>query len=155
MPPIILTVLKVTFLLLLYFFVYRAVRTIAADLSGKRRSAEPAAPREPRATRAPRRTRGGTPTKLVVLDQNGSRLSSHRLDGTLRIGRDRACEITLDDTYVSQEHARIGERNGSWVVEDLGSTNGTYLNRQKVTVPTEISPGDRIRIGNTFLEVRR
>ncbi|HYH27871.1 MAG TPA: FHA domain-containing protein [Actinomycetota bacterium] len=155
MPPIVLTVLKITFLLLLYFFVYRAVRTIVADLYGRGRTTEPKPSREPRAARAPRRTRSGTPTKLVVLDQNGTKISSHRLEGTLRIGRDRGCEITLDDTYVSQEHARVAERNDSWVVEDLGSTNGTYLNRQKVTVPTAVSPGDRIRIGNTFLEVRR
>jgi pSer/pThr/pTyr-binding forkhead associated (FHA) protein len=52
-------------------------------------------------------------------------------------------------------HARISDRNGSWIVEDLGSTNGTYLNQQKVTVPVQISPGDRIRVGKTYLEVRK
>ncbi len=147
----VLTILKFALLALLYFFVWRAVRAVVIDLYG---------PREQRGERSrerskPARRGRGTPTKLVVLDANGSRVSTHRLSGSLDIGRDAACAIRPDDTYLSQQHARIFERNGSWVVEDLGSTNGTYLNQQKVTVPSQISPGDRIRVGKTVLEVRK
>jgi pSer/pThr/pTyr-binding forkhead associated (FHA) protein len=92
---------------------------------------------------------------VVVLDERGGRVSTHRLSGTLEIGRASSADIRPDDTYVSQMHARISNRNGSWIVEDLGSTNGTYLNQQKVTVPVQISPGDRIRVGKTHLEVRK
>ena len=150
MPPFVLTVLKIALLALLYFFIWRVVRTVALDLYGRReRSAKPAkAPRQPKRGR-------GTPTKLVLLDERGSRVSTHRLAGTLNIGRGSSASIRPNDTYISTEHARIHNRNGSWVVEDLGSTNGTYLNQRKVTVPTEIAPGDRIRVGKTVIEVRK
>jgi pSer/pThr/pTyr-binding forkhead associated (FHA) protein len=151
LPAFVLTVLKIALLAFLYFFVWRAVRAVVSDLYGPREKR----PRSERQQKA-RRGRGrGTPTKVVVLDASGSRVSTHRLSGTLEIGRESSCQIRPEDTYISQQHARIFERNGSWVVEDLGSTNGTYLNQQKVTVPSQISPGDRIRIGKTVLEVRR
>ncbi|HEX9892145.1 MAG TPA: FHA domain-containing protein [Actinomycetota bacterium] len=150
MPPFVLTILKLVLLLLLYFFVYRAVRTIAADLYG-RRERRAATPR----TKPVRKARGGSPGRVVLLTDKGGRGSQHKLNGTLTIGRAPDTDIRLDDTYASQQHARISERNGTWMVEDLGSTNGTYLNRTKVTAPAHLAPGDRIRIGNTYLEVRR
>jgi hypothetical protein len=151
-PPFVLTVLKIVLLLLLYFFVWRAVRAVVLDLYGGR-----VRERRPRAAEPkPKRGRArGAPSKIVVLDADGGRVSTHKLTGTIQIGRGKQCEIQPDDTYVSQVHARISNRNGSWVVEDLGSTNGTYLNQRKVAGPTGISPGDRIRIGKTVLEVRR
>ena len=152
MPPFVLTVLKIVLLVLLYFFVWRAVRAVTVDLyGGRERRTRPAQPKQ----RQPRRPRRGAPSKVVVLDERGSKISTHRLAGTLQIGRASSCQIRPNDTYVSQMHAKISNRNGSWVVEDLGSTNGTYLNQRKVTVPTELSPGDRIRIGKTSLEVRK
>ena len=151
-PPFVLMVLKVALLLLLYFFVWRAVRTVAIDLRGRvprqareRRRAEP----------KPQKRGRGAPNRIVVMDERGAKTSAQRLAGTLRIGRAGDCEIRISDTYASQEHAKISQRNGTWIVEDLGSTNGTYLNQRKVTAPTELAPGDRIRIGNTYLEVRR
>ncbi len=151
MPPFVLTVLKIVLLLLLYFFVWRAVRAVVLDLYGGR-----VAERRPRAEPKQKRGRArGAPSKVMVLDAEGSRVATHRLAGTVQIGRGNQCDIRPDDTYVSQVHARISNRNGAWVVEDLGSTNGTYLNQRKVTGPTGISPGDRIRVGKTVLEVRR
>ena len=152
MPPFVLIVLKIVLLLLLYFFVWRAVRAVTVDLygGGERRVRAPESRQRP-----PRRRGRGSPTKVVVLDEHGGRVSSHRLAGTIQIGRAPSCQIRPDDTYVSQMHARISDRNGSWIVEDLGSTNGTYLNQRKVTVPTELSPGDRIRVGKTYLELRK
>jgi hypothetical protein len=151
-PPFVLTVLKIVLLLLLYFFVWRAVRAVVLDLYGGRVRARRARTAEPRAKRVRPR---GAPSKVVVLDANGGRVSTHRLSGTIQVGRGPNCDIRPDDTYVSQAHARISNRNGAWVVEDLGSTNGTYLNQRKVTGPAGISPGDRIRVGKTVLEVRR
>jgi pSer/pThr/pTyr-binding forkhead associated (FHA) protein len=148
-PAFVLTVLKIGLLALLYFFIWRSVRAVVIDLYGPRE-------RQPRGERSrPQRRGRGTPTKLVVLNANGERTSSHKLSGSLEVGRDPSCAIRPDDTYLSQQHARIFERNGSWVVEDLGSTNGTYLNQQKVTVPAQLSPGDRIRLGKTVIEVRK
>jgi FHA domain len=152
MPPFVLTVLKIVLLVLLYFFVWRAVRAVTVDLyGGTERRSRPAQPKQ----RQPRRPRRGAPSKVMVLDEKGSKVGTHRLAGTLQIGRASSCQIRPNDTYVSQMHAKIANRNGSWVIEDLGSTNGTYLNQRKVTVPTGLSPGDRIRVGKTTLEVRR
>jgi len=151
-PPFVLTVLKIVLLVLLYFFVWRAVRAVTVDLyGGRERRTRPPQPKQ----RQPRRPRRGAPSKVVVLDERGSKVGTHRLTGTLQIGRAPSCQIRPNDTYVSQAHAKISNRNGSWVVEDLGSTNGTFLNQRKVTVPTELSPGDRIRVGKTSLEVRK
>jgi pSer/pThr/pTyr-binding forkhead associated (FHA) protein len=151
-PPFVLTVLKIVLLLLLYFFVWRAVRAVVLDLYGGPRRERRPRTAEPKARRARGR---GAPTKLVVLNDRGARVSSHRLSGTIQIGRASSCEIRPEDNYVSQLHAKVSNRNGSWVVEDLGSTNGTYLNQRKVTAPTAISPGDRIRVGKTVMEVRK
>ena len=63
-------------------------------------------------------------------------------------------QVTVDDTYVSQLHARVFTRDGQLMVEDLGSTNGTYLNRVKVAGPMVMQKGDRLQVGNTVLEVR-
>lgn len=150
MTPFVLTVLKVSLLALLYFFIYRAVRAIAVDIYGRRERRGRGGAR----TRPIRRVKA-TPTRIVVLDEEGGRSGTHRLTDTLQIGRDASCDITLSDTYASQQHAKISNRNGSWVIEDLGSTNGTYLNQRKVTVPTALAPGDSIRIGKTVLEVRK
>jgi pSer/pThr/pTyr-binding forkhead associated (FHA) protein len=75
------------------------------------------------------------------------------LGDELTVGRAAGCQITLDDTYASQIHARIFTRDGHLHVEDLGSTNGTYLNRRKVSAPMVVNRGDQIQIGSTVLEV--
>ncbi len=152
MPPFVLTVLKVVFLLLLYFFVYRVVRAVATDLRGRSavRAAGPAAP-----TPAKTSGRNRPPRSLVVMDERGSKQKTHRLDGNLQIGRSDGCQIVIDDTYASSNHARIFNRDGAWFIEDLGSTNGTYLNQRRLTAVAELRAGDRVKIGKTTLELRR
>ena len=77
------------------------------------------------------------------------------LDRALDVGREQGMPIALtDDTQVSRRHARVSPQNGVAVVEDLGSTNGTFVNDQQIHSPRQLSPGDRIRIGLTVLEVR-
>ncbi len=155
MPPFVLTVLKVVFLALLYFFVYRAIRAVVVDLRGPQSwRAEP--PRQ-RGAQQPRqqRERKKEPRTVVVLAEQGNRLASVPLQGNLQVGRADACQIKLSDTYVSSFHARIFSRDGQWFVEDLGSTNGTYMNQRRVTSPIEVRAGDRIRVGKTTLEFRR
>ncbi len=72
----------------------------------------------------------------------------------MQIGRADACHVKLSDTYVSQFHARVFPKDGAWFVEDLGSTNGTFLNQRKVTAPSELRGGDKLRMGKTMLELR-
>ena len=67
----------------------------------------------------------------------------------------RECDIKVDDTYASQQHARLFGKNGAWFVEDLGSTNGTFVNDQKLAAPAMVQVGDKIRVGTTVLELRR
>jgi pSer/pThr/pTyr-binding forkhead associated (FHA) protein len=152
-PPIVLTVLKVIFLGLLYFFIWRAFRSVVVGLR------PPAPPRgSPAVSRSvrPPRTDGKPPKELVVLDEKGGRSRTVRLgDGQLNIGRAEACQLQLGDTYVSSFHARIYQKDGSWFVEDLGSTNGTYLNQRRLTAPAALQAGDRVRVGKTTMELRR
>lgn len=76
------------------------------------------------------------------------------MNGEVTIGRAASCHITLDDTYISQLHARVSNGEQGIVVEDLGSTNGTYLNRQRVTSRVIGSAGDRLQLGGIVLELR-
>jgi pSer/pThr/pTyr-binding forkhead associated (FHA) protein len=76
-------------------------------------------------------------------------------DAQITIGRADDATLVLTDDYASTRHARIFPQDGQWIVEDLGSTNGTYLDRQKVTQPTPVPVGVPIRIGKTVLELRR
>ena len=154
MPPFVLTVLKIALLVILYFFVWQAVRAILADLYGGTRRERRAAGRQAPPTRQVRRGKG-TPNKVVVIDERGSKAGTYKLSKTLQIGRGQSSDIKLTDTYVSTAHARISNRNGAWMVEDLGSTNGTYLGASRITQPTAIQLGSEIRIGKTTLELRK
>jgi pSer/pThr/pTyr-binding forkhead associated (FHA) protein len=149
-PVLVLSILKFLFLALLYLFIARAIRVIYLDLVGPRvpRSSAPASVPAPRKRRA-------QPRELLVTESEGSPRSYPMNADPLAIGRAESCEIILNDTYVSQMHARVYPKDGEWLVEDLGSTNGTYLNRAKVTQPSPVGVGDEIRIGKTTLEVRR
>lgn len=152
MPQLVLTVLKYLFLVLLYLFLARAVRVIYLDLVGPR-VPRPAAQKTPTADAAKRKRQ--SPRTLVVTEADGEPQTFPMNDEALTIGRGSTCEVVLSDNYASQFHARVFPHNGSWFVEDLGSTNGTYLNRVKVSSPSPLAAGDQIRIGKTTLEARR
>ncbi len=155
MSPFILSVLKYGLLVLLYFFVFRALRSVATDVSGRRRAAT-SQMRTPAAAPAAKASRGGkTPTQVVVHDAGGDGAKTVRLSSPAEVGRGHGCAIRLQDTYVSQMHARLVDRDGSWFVEDLGSTNGTFLNDRRVQAPVEVHAGDVVKVGKTVLELRR
>jgi pSer/pThr/pTyr-binding forkhead associated (FHA) protein len=154
-PPFVLTVLKVVFLALLYFFIYRAIRSVVADIRpGGGGSVGRSKGGRDKPTGKPKGG-GKAPRSLVVLDEQGSKVRTVQLNGTLQVGRAEACQIRLPDTYASSFHARIYNRDGSWYIEDLGSTNGTYLNQRRITAPAELRAGDRVKIGKTTLDLRR
>jgi pSer/pThr/pTyr-binding forkhead associated (FHA) protein len=100
----------------------------------------------------PKRSRG-TPTQLTIVNPAAQRGRSFPLGQELSVGRAAGCVITLDDTYVSQLHARVFQQDGQTFVEDLGSTNGTYLNGQKVSGPMAMNRGDQLRVGDTVMEL--
>lgn len=152
MPDLVLDLLKYVFLAILWIFIARAVRAVVMELrpasSAGPSTAAPAVPRSSRKNRAPR--------KAVVVEGDGVRGKSFDLQGELLIGRSERCHVVIPaDSYVSQVHARIFARDENFMIEDLGSTNGTYLNRRRITAPTEVQRGDRVKIGKTVLELRK
>lgn len=157
MPPIILWLLQGFFLLLLYIFVWRAVRAVVRDLR-----VAPAAPRPARSRRkgtdkpSPEPpAKRAVPSQLVVhIPEGRPRVIELGGDAVL-FGRSPSSTVRLEDPYVSDDHARIYQADGSWMVADLKSTNGTFLNRVKVTTPTQIAAGDQLGIGKTIVEVRK
>ncbi len=167
MAPIVLTLVQAGFLLLLYLFVWRVVRLILRDLRGSSpATAAPAAlrgesrrnePRErdARPAEAPRPSKRSIPRELVV-HRSGGAPRVYALDGAdISFGRAEPSTVLLDDPYVSDRHARVWRDGIDWVISDLGSTNGTFLNRVKVTAPTPLAAGDQLGIGQTVVEVRR
>jgi hypothetical protein len=156
-PPIVPLALKIIFLALLYFFVYRVAKSVVVGMRAQRSAqptaeagVAPVAPPPP----MPVRRKGKSPASIVVLNERGKKVKSFPLDGQIQVGRADACHLKLPDTYVSQFHARIYPQDGSWFVEDLGSTNGTFLNQRKVSAPSEVRVGDRVRVGTTTLEMK-
>lgn len=152
MPTIVLDLLKYVFLAILYIFMGRAVRAIYVELRPSK--AQPSAKRASQPKPQQKRSKKA-PKVLKVLEGEGIKGKSFTLDGELLVGRGDKCQIVVSDAYASQVHARFFRRGDQVMVEDMGSTNGTYLNRQKVTSPTEVYKGDRVKIGKTVLELRR
>ena len=91
---------------------------------------------------------------MVVLEPPSDAGREYVVNGEVTIGRAASCHITLDDTYISQIHTRVAPDGDGVLVEDLGSTNGTYLNRQRVTSPVHGSRGDRLQLGGIVMELR-
>ena len=157
MSPFALTLMKFGLLVLLYLFVWRSLKTVASGLSDRPRSAASVSappPSAPPARASKRRGGPGVPTNVVIYGKDGRRIGSFKLTGDIEIGRADHCTIRLADTYASQVHARLSARNGSWTIEDLGSTNGTFLNERRLESPSQVRPGDKVRIGTTVLELR-
>ena len=154
-----LQLMRFAFLALLWLFVLATIRVIRADLrtSGQPRIAVPPPAR--------RRGRGGAdgtpagraragPSQLVV---TAGGLAGTRIGLTgapVLIGRAHDSTLVLEDDYASTRHARISLQDGMWVVEDLGSTNGTYLGQRKVDGPVPMEVGVPLQIGQTVLELR-
>jgi len=154
-PPIVLQLLQGLFLLLLYVFVARAVRAVVRDLRTAAAPARVAAPRP--APNPVVRERRRRPPRELVIHIPDSRPQVIPLNGGSAVTFGRAAESTvrIADPYVSDHHAHVFHDGRSWLVEDLGSTNGTFLNRVKVTSPTPIEAGDQLGIGKTVVEVRK
>ncbi|MET7450505.1 FHA domain-containing protein [Streptomyces sp. NPDC005574] len=173
MSELTLTVMRLGFLAVLWLFVIVAVQVIRSDLFGtrvtqrgsRRESGRPqqqaarqqaAAPPPQRQQASGGRQRRNAPTKLVVTEGTLTGTTVALQGQTITLGRAHDSTIVLDDDYASSRHARIyPDRDGQWIVEDLGSTNGTYLDRTRLTTPTPIAPGAPIRIGKTVIELRK
>jgi FHA domain-containing protein len=150
MPELILSILKYLFLLLIFLFLARAVRAMYLDVAGSRSA--PSAPEQTDGVVKPRATK--PPDRLTVVGPDG-KSRTYEVDEELIIGRADKCQVIISDPYASQIHARIFRRSNGVFIEDMGSTNGTYLNKKRVASPLPVNRGDRARIGKTSLEFRR
>jgi pSer/pThr/pTyr-binding forkhead associated (FHA) protein len=156
-PEPLLAILKLCCLALLYLFFLRVIRAVWAEV----KTVPAASAAAPPTTAAPavaapagrRARRKGPATHLVVVEPRDQKGRSFELGQELTVGRAAGCQITLDDSYASQLHARVFQRDGLLYVEDLGSTNGSFLNGKKVTSPVTLERGDHLKVGNTVLEV--
>ncbi|NGN63931.1 FHA domain-containing protein [Streptomyces sp. A7024] len=166
MSELTLTVMRLGFLAVLWLFVIVAVQVIRSDLFGTRVTqragrAQPRQAPQQAAQQAPQRDRGrrasrGAPTKLVITEGSLTGTTVSLQGQTITLGRAHDSTIVLDDDYASSRHARIyPDQSGRWIVEDLGSTNGTYLDRTRLTTPQPLAPGTPIRIGKTVIELRK
>ena len=163
MNELTLTLIRVAFLAVLWLFVIAAIGVVRTDLSGSAGTRPRAAGRQPQAPRTaraakpakPQRARRGQPHVLVVTAGSLKGTTINLNEQQITLGRANDATLVLNDDYASSRHARIFPQDGQWIVEDLGSTNGTYLDRQKVTRPTPVPAGVPIRIGKTVLELRR
>ena len=144
MSPQLVRLLTILLLVLIHLFLFRVIRAIWVGI-------KPA--RETRSRRN-RFIRNDRPASvLIVRTPETLSVQRHELGIEITIGRAATCDVTIDDSYASQIHARIFRREGDHVLEDLGSTNGTYLNRQKVSSATTLRTGDHLQIGSTVFEV--
>ncbi len=157
MSELLVLALKFAFLALLWVFILFTGAVIRSDLFGRRVPAAPlqsapaaSTPAKPgwRERRAGRRT----PTTLRITKGKQAGLTMS-LGNQLKIGRSTDCQLILDDDYVSTRHARIYRSGEGYLVEDLGSTNGTYLNNERLSSPAPFTTADTLRIGRTLLVV--
>lgn len=160
-----LTILKLCLLALLYLFFLRVLRAVWTEVDPPRVAADAATAgaKPKRAARraktgatqpkAPRRA-SGVPTRLVVVDPPARAGNEFHLGQEATVGRAHGCSIVLDEQYVSQVHARFFVRGDTLFVEDLGSTNGTWVNGSRVVGPMPVRSGEHVQIGNLIMEAR-
>lgn len=142
---IIILLLRVAVVLLLYFFLYQVLRSVIRDL--RTTSQTPAA-------------NGRSPYgQLVVVRAGQSGVAAGKtfpLGPSNIIGRSMEnCEIALNDSFLSNQHARLELRGDEWMLEDLNSTNGTFLNEMEVRDATTVEDGDIVRVGRVELKLTR
>jgi pSer/pThr/pTyr-binding forkhead associated (FHA) protein len=159
MSELTLLLIRFAYLAILWIFVLSAISVIRSDMFGARvpeaaRSPRGAArgkqPKQPRPGR-----RRGAPTHVLVVEGGNAGERADLDQAPLLIGRGTDAAIRLDDDYVSTRHARIAQSGDQWFVEDLGSTNGTYVGTVRITQPATLTLGTQVRIGKTILELRK
>lgn len=161
MSELTLTVLRLGFLVLLWTFVLTVAGVMRSDLFGQRvsrgRAARSAQRPKPAAkpAKTPKQSRRGTARTLTVVEGSLAGTSITLGPAPITIGRSPECTLVIDDDYASNQHARLSPQAGGWVIEDLGSTNGTYVQRTRVTGAMSVPIGTPIRIGKTVLELRK
>ena len=159
MSELTLFLIRIAYLAILWIFVLSAISVIRSDMFGARvpetarGGSGGGSGRQPK--QKPPAKRRGSPTQVVVTSGTNSGATASLDHAPILIGRGSDAAIRLEDDYVSTRHARIAASGDQWFVEDLGSTNGTYIGTVRITQPTTITLGTQVRIGKTILELRK
>jgi pSer/pThr/pTyr-binding forkhead associated (FHA) protein len=160
MSELTLVLIRFAYLAILWTFVLSVISVVRSDMFGARVDSTPRADRRaqreaarnrPKPAKRPR----GAPTHVHISEGANAGESISLDEAPLLVGRGSDAQIRLDDDYVSTRHARIASSGDQWFVEDLGSTNGTYLGSQRLTQPAVLQLGSKVRIGKTILELRK
>lgn len=159
MPSPLLALFKYVFLAVLYLFFLRVLRVVWIELREPKvvAASKLPSPEQPhKMTRRQRKKQLGGAERLVVTEPPERKGETFQLGDELTVGRAPGCGVSLPtDTFVSQLHARLFRREGTLFVEDLGSTNGTFLNSQRLSTEAPIRKGDRLQVGKTVLELTK
>jgi pSer/pThr/pTyr-binding forkhead associated (FHA) protein len=169
MSELTLTVVRLGLLAALWLFVLAVVAVIRTDIYGTqvrartpRSRARTRSKPEPAPTGAsfPAEPAGpgfgrNAPRTLVVTEGSLAGTTINLSTAQILVGRNPEATLVLDDDYASGRHARIYPDNNRWYVEDLGSTNGTFLGRERLSGPTVLAAGSTLRIGQTVIELRK
>jgi pSer/pThr/pTyr-binding forkhead associated (FHA) protein len=168
MSELTLLVLQLAFLLLLWGFVFFVIYSLRSDLFGQRARrmvapaagaladlGAPASPATDPIARADPHATAETPTRLVITSGPREGMEIDLPPEQLTIGRSSESGLVIRDDYTSTHHARLMLWDQNWVIQDLDSTNGTFLDGTRVTLPTAVGPGSAVTIGTTTFELRR
>jgi len=153
--PFALSALKYGLFALVFLFIWRSMRWVVRGLSVEQAGRAPR-----RGAKAKSPASGAAPLppglrSIVVRAADGAKPHTIPVAASMVVGRAPECELRIEDVYASQQHARLFGKNGGWYGEDPGSTNGTFVNEQKLAAPALVQPGDKTRVGTTVLELRR
>lgn len=154
------TIFRFGFLALLWLFVFSAVAVLRRDIFGAvvtpRGKGKRDAAAHRRATRRERSQGAGSSAEARALLVSGGPLIGTMIPLTqaaLTIGRSPSCTLVLEDEYASSRHAQLTPSSSGWVIEDLGSRNGTFVDDERLTEPLVLTPGTTVRIGQTTVEL--
>ena len=157
MSELTLFLIRLAYLAILWIFVLSALSVIRSDMFGARmpEGARAAAAKRDQRPPKPAKARRGAPTHVLVVGGDNQGERADLTQAPILIGRGPDAAIRLDDDYVSTRHARIAASGDQWFVEDLGSTNGTYIGSQRITTPMVVSIGVQVRVGKTIAELKK
>jgi pSer/pThr/pTyr-binding forkhead associated (FHA) protein len=142
-----LRALEIFVVALIWLFFFRVIRAVWVEVRPpKVRAADPAG--------ESRRERSGR-FNLKVIEPVSHRGQTYDVGEEITVGRAAGCAVHVEDAYTSNLHARVFRRDGAVWVEDLGSTNGTWVNAEKINGPTRLGRGDLLQVGGTVFEMAR
>jgi len=160
---LLLTLLRLGFLALIWLLVIVTILVLRRDLRAPRDARPLVAAPVPRSTAKPAKAPKPDKTPKVKMGARQLVVIEGPLTGTViplgtadvTIGRAPHSTLVLDDDYASNNHSRLTLTHGTWVVSDLGSTNGTWVDRSRITAPTPLTVGHTLKVGRTVLELRK